>query len=79
MRAPPLGPWLELPVGRDPCDWCAETCRGAACEPFLWGRRWSSLWSTIHVRGVPMWVERMRTFSQGLPVELLVGHDPFEG
>ena len=58
MRALPLGPSMELPVGRDPCEGRTENGRGDACEHDLWGRRWSSLWGTIHVRGVPTWAGR---------------------
>ena len=79
MRPLLLDPSVELLVGRDPCEGCAEMGVGTPCEPSLWGRRWSSLWATIHVRGVPIWVERMRTLSLGLPVELPVGHDSLEG
>ena len=74
-----LEPSVELAMGRDPCEGCAEMGVGTPCEPSLWGRRWSSLWATIHVRGVPIWVERMRTLSLGLPSELPVGHDALEG
>ena len=79
MRPLLFDPSVELPMGRDPCEWCAETVVGTLCVPSLWGRKWSSLWATMHVRGVPIWVERMRTLSLGLPVELFVGHDPLEG
>ena len=76
MRPLLLEPSVELPTGRDPCEGCAEMGVGTLCEPSLWGRRWSSLWATIHVRDTG---ERMRTFSLGLPVELSVGQRPLEG
>ena len=79
MRPLLLDPSVEFPMGRDPCEGCAEMGVGTPCETSLWGRRWSSLWATIHARGVPIWVERMRTLSLGLPSELPVGHDPLEG
>ena len=50
MRPLLLEPSVELPTGRDPCEGCAEMGVGTLCEPSLWGRRWSSLWATIHVR-----------------------------
>ena len=79
MRPLPLEPSEVLPMRRDPCERCAEMGGETPCEPSLWGRRWISLWATIHVRGVPTWADWMRTLSEGPSVELLVGHDPFEG
>ena len=38
MRTFPLGPSVELPVGRDLCDVCAEMGGGTPREPFLWCR-----------------------------------------
>ena len=34
MRTLPLGPLVELPVGRDPSEGCAETGGGTPCELF---------------------------------------------
>ena len=79
MRPLLFDPSVELPMGRDPCEGCAEMGVGTPCETSLWGRRWRSFWATIHIRGVSIWVELMRTLSLGLPAELPVGHGPFEG
>ena len=37
MRALSLGPWVELTVGRNPCEGCAEMCRGGRYAKFLSG------------------------------------------
>ena len=51
----------------------------AGCEPCLWGRRWSSLWGTIRVRGESKYAgDTMRILPLGPYVELFVGHDPCE-
>ena len=72
MRRRPLGPQVELPVGHDPREACAEIDGVTPCEPSLWGRRWSSLWGVICVKGVPKWAgDTMRTLSLGTYVELL--------
>ena len=78
MRPPLLEPSADLLMGRDPCEGCAEMGVGTPAN-LLGGAPFEHLWATIHVRGVPIWVERMRTLSLGLPFELPVGHDPLEG
>ena len=52
MRPLLLMPSVELPMERDPGEGWAEMSGGDAMRPSLWGRRWSSLWCTIRVRGV---------------------------
>ena len=61
MRPLSLEPSVVLTLGRDPCERCAERGGETPCELSLWGRRWISLWVTIHVRGVPIQVDWMRT------------------
>ena len=78
MRPFPLEPSVVLTLGRDPCGRCAEMGGGTPCEPSVWGRRWVSLWATIHVTGVATWADWMRTLSPGSSVEISVGHDPYE-
>ena len=53
MRILPLGPHVELPVGNDPCEGCAEMGGETLCELCLWHHTWSSLEDTILLRGVP--------------------------
>ena len=65
MRPLLFDPSAELRMGRDPCKGCAEMGVGTPCETSLWGRRWSSLWATIHIRAVPIWVELLRTLFLG--------------
>ena len=59
MRPLSLEPSVVLTPGRDPCERCAEMGGETPCKPSLWGRRWISLWATIHVRGVPTQVDWM--------------------
>ena len=59
MRSLLLDPSVVLTLGRDPCERCTEMGGETPCEPSLWGRRWISLWATIHVRGVPTQVDWM--------------------
>ena len=58
MRARPLGPKVELSVGHDTCEGCADMSAAAPCEYLHWGLRWSSLWDTTRVRGVRKWARR---------------------
>ena len=61
MRPLRLEPSVVLTLGRDPWERCAEMGGETPCELSLWVRRWISLWATIHVRGVPTWLDWMRT------------------
>ena len=71
MQTCQIRPLAELPVGHDPCERWAELCGGTLCELAHWGRRWSSLWDTIRVNGVPKWARRsMNTLAQKPYVEL---------
>ena len=71
-----LGPSVELPVRHGPRQGCADMGGAARCGPCLWGRRWSSLWGTIRVRGSRhMQGDAMRILPLGPYVEFFMGHD----
>ena len=53
MRTQPLAPSVELLWGHDPPEGCVDISAGTLRERTHWGLRWSSLWGTILVRGVP--------------------------
>eukprot|EP00959_Pyramimonas_sp_CCMP1952_P439810 9207708-Pyramimonas_sp.AAC.1 len=50
---PPAGTFDRGSLGHETCHWCAETGATLACELHQWDLRWSSLWATKRVRGVP--------------------------
>ena len=59
IRTLPLEPWVEFPAGSDPCEAFAEMGLGPACDFASSGRKWSALWGTIRVRGVPNWARAL--------------------
>ena len=79
MRPLLFDPSVELLMGHGPCEWCAAIGVGTPREPFLWGLLHGASFGPRSMWSVPIWVERVRFLSLGLPVELPVGHDPLEG
>ena len=51
MRAPPLEPSVELPMGTRNVSGMCRNKPGDACGPFHWRLRWSSLWGHVTCEG----------------------------
>eukprot|EP00959_Pyramimonas_sp_CCMP1952_P246926 5160716-Pyramimonas_sp.AAC.1 len=81
MRPRPLGPPVELPMGRETCEGCADMGVVSNTPAPTWavgGAPYGA--AKKRVRGVPKWAwSVMRACPLGPSVELLMGHGTREG
>ena len=62
-------------MGHETCEGCDELGGVGACECTHLSLRWSSLWATKHVKGMPKWRGRIGAQPPEPSLELPMGHE----